>query len=53
MRTNKLTNKQTPLKTAASLRYATPVGTIPTNQLTSCRYTTRVNDGNNATCRIM
>jgi len=26
VRTNKLTNKQTPLKTSTSLRYATPVG---------------------------
>jgi len=26
MRTNKLTNKQTPLKTSTSLRYVTPMG---------------------------
>jgi len=29
--TNKLTNKQTPLKTSTSLRYATPMGNQPVN----------------------
>jgi len=36
VRTNTLTNKQTPLKTSTLLRYATPVGNHPRRRQTCC-----------------